>query len=110
MKYRTFYYAARLGEIPAESATATELTEICSRILPLLKEDKEFFGVIDANDTTLQAMYDAEADEYWFEVPRPDLRGSYGKTMSFDVALDFMKNLAEDIPLNGFDGFEFQSW
>ena len=55
-------------------------------------------------------MYDSERDTYWFEVPRPDLGGSYGADLSFDAAMDLIKSLDGTLPLEGFDGFEFQSW
>ena len=75
-----------------------------------MKEDREFFGVTDDRGTTLQAMYNSELDEYWFEVPRPDLGGSYGASLGWDAATDLLKAVQAPIPLEGFDGFEFQSW
>lgn len=86
------------------------LAGIYTDVFPALKEDREFFGLVDSEGTTLQAMYDSERDTYWFEVPRPDLGGSYGADLSFDAAMDLIKSLDGTLPLEGFDGFEFQSW
>ena len=110
MKYRVFYSAVGLGDIAAADAIDMELADIYSEVFPLLKEDREFFGLVDSHGTTLQAMYDEDNDQYWFEVPRPDLGGSYGANLSFDAAIDLIKSLGGAVPPEGFDGFQFQSW
>ena len=108
--YRAFYSMCRLGDVPAEQAHAVELAEVYSDIFPRMKEHREFFGLIDAHGSVLQAMYDGDADRYWFEVPRPDKQGSYGANLSFDAAMDLLKSLDGPIPEKGFEGFEFQAW
>lgn len=108
--YRVFYNAVRLGEVPAEDARDIDLADVYTEIFPLLNEEGEYFGLVDSNGTTLQAMYDEENDQYWFEVPRPDLQGSYGKHLSFDASMDLIKSLGRSFPVDGFDGFEFQAW
>ena len=109
--YRVFYNIIRLGEeITAEDAREVELADVYSNIFPLMKEDREFFGLIDSQGTTLQAMYDASADSYWFEVPRPDLRGSFGANLSFDDAVDLIKSLDGLFSRKGGEGFDFQAW
>ncbi len=108
--YRVFYNIIRLGSIAADDAVEMELADVYSEVFPLLKEDREFVGLFDAGDRTLQAMYDEENDEYWFEIPRPDLEGSYAKILSFDSAVDLIKALGGTFPDDGFEGFEFQPW
>ena len=108
--YRVFYSIDRLGEVSSEDAHDIDLADVYSEIFPLLKEDGEYFGLVDSNGTTLQAMYDADNDQYWFEVPRPDLQGSFGMNLSFDASIDLIKSLGGSFPLEGFDGFEFQAW
>lgn len=109
--YRVFYNIIRLGdEITSQEAREVELADVYSRIFASMKEDKEFFGLIDSQGTTLQAMYDEEADQYWFEVPRPDIQGSFGANLSFDAAVDLIKSLDGTFPDEGFTGFEFQAW
>lgn len=109
--YRAFYNIIRLGkEVPSQDAHEVELADLYSNIFPSMKEDREFFGLIDSQDTVLQAMYDEDADQYWFEVPRPDLQGSFGSSLSFDAAMDLIKSLDGLFPKEGFEGFEFQFW
>ncbi len=110
LKYRVFYSAVRLGEVRPCEAVEMDLSEVYSSVFPLLKEDREFFGLIDSNGTTLQSMYDSNSDHYWFEIPRTDLGGSFGADLSFDAAVDLLKSIKNLLPLKGFDGFEFQSW
>lgn len=110
LQYRVFYSAVRLGDISAENAIDMELADVYSEVLPVLKEHREYFGLVDSDGTTLQVMYDEEKDQYWFEVPRPDLGGSFGVSLSFDAALDLIKSLDDPFPPEGFEGFEFQSW
>ncbi|GAA6140172.1 hypothetical protein NBRC116583_39200 [Arenicella sp. 4NH20-0111] len=108
---QAFYSIQRLGnEVSATSPIPIELADVYSRIFPFVKEDKEYFGLIDTNGTTLQAMYYCEEDLYWFEVPRPDLEGSYGCYLNFDQAADLIKTLENTFPQKGFEGFEFNSW
>ena len=109
--YRAFYNIIRLNqEVTSQDAREVELADVYSKIFPLMKEDREFFGLIDSQGTTLQAMYDEDADQYWFEVPRPDLQGSFGASLSFDDAVDLIKSLDGPFPQEGFVGFEFQAW
>ena len=109
--YRLFHNIIRLGEaIPAEDAREIELADVYSDIFPSMKEDGEFFGLIDSRGNTLQAMYDADADRYWFEVPRPDLGGSFGVSLSFDDSMDLIKSLDGLFSQEGGEGFEFQAW
>ena len=109
--YRAFYNIIRLGEeVTSQDAREVELADAYSKIFPSMKEDREFFGLIDSQGTTLQAMYDEDADQYWFEIPRPDLQGSFGSSLSFDDAMDLIKSLDGLFPKDGFEGFKFQAW
>ena len=99
-----------MEEVLSKDAHEVELADVYSKIFPLMKEDREFFGLIDSQGTVLQAMYDADVDQYWFEIPRPDLQESYGINLSFDAAMDLIKSLDGLFPKEGFDGFEFQAW
>ncbi|WP_455207451.1 hypothetical protein [Kaarinaea lacus] len=109
--YQAFYNIIRKGvEVPAEAPVSMELADIYSEVFPLMKEDREFFGIIDSKGTTLQAMYHEEEDNYWFEVPRPDLKGSFGNYLTFDEATDLIKSIIGDIPIEGYSGFDFNPW
>ena len=109
--YHAFYNIMRKGdEVPADASVPIELADVYSDLFPMMNEDREFFGLVDSKGTTLQAMYHSEEDHYWFEVPRPDLEGSFGTYLSFDEAADLIKSIDGDIPLEGFSGFEFNTW
>ncbi|MGI9235255.1 MAG: hypothetical protein ACR2RD_16605 [Woeseiaceae bacterium] len=109
--YRAYYNIIRLKEeVTSQDAREVELADVYSNIFPLMKEDREYFGLIDSQGTVLQAMYDEDEDQYWFEVPRPDLKGSFGSNLSFDAAMDLIKSLDGLFPKEGFEGFEFQAW
>lgn len=97
-------------EVLANATVSIELADVYSELFPLMKEDREFFGLVDSKGTTLQAMYHSEKDNYWFEVPRPDIEGSFGLYLTFDKAADLIKSIEGDFPLEGFSGFEFNSW
>lgn len=54
--------------------------------------------------------YEPIEDRYWFEVPRSDIGGSYGKHFSFNEALATLKELPKSFPAEGLSGFEFTAW
>lgn len=84
--YRVFYNIIRLeNEITSQDTREVELADVYSNIFPLMKEDGEFFGLIDS-------------------------QGSFGSNLSFDAAMDLMKSLDGPFPKKGFEGFEFQAW
>ena len=65
-----FYNVMRLvKDVPSQLPIEIEPADVSSRIFSLMKEDREFFGLIDLRRATLQAFYDGEDDLYWFEGP-----------------------------------------
>ncbi len=111
MQYQAFYSLSRTDQhvsnnAPVPVSSADAYTELFGG----LDVRDDFFGLIDSEGTTLQAFYEPDGDTYWFEVPRPDLKGSFGASLSFDQAADLMKSLPEVFPIDGFERFEFQSW
>lgn len=111
MPYRIFFDAVRLDE-PLEAANAipTAASEIVEEYFPLIKEDREYLGIIDDNGTTLQIMYSSEEDRYWVEVPCPAERGSYGTFLEFEEVYGLLRRLPPSFPVKGFPGFTFQAW
>jgi hypothetical protein len=70
--YQAFYNIIRMGdEVPSNAPVSIELADVYSEIFPLMKEDREFFGLIDSKGTTLQAMYHSEEGNYWFCWSKP---------------------------------------
>ena len=98
------------SEVPADSAVPMDIADVYSELFPLLKEEGEFLGVVDEAGTTMQMMYQADDDLYWSEVPSPERRGAYGKSLTFDEAADLLKSLGGAIPPEGYPGFSFASW
>ena len=111
MTYSAFYNIVRLGKpVEANSAVKISKSKVLNKLLPLLKEEGEYFGLIDAAGTTLQVAYEAKSDEYWVEVPREDLRGSFGARLSWESTHDLFASINSTFPLDGYDGFKFCSW
>jgi len=101
----------RLGdEVAADSPLQIEIEAFCLEIFPFVKEDGDFFGFIDSQGITLQAMYHSDADSFWFEVPCPDLEGAFGAHLSSDSASDLVHSLSGDFPKRGYPDFEFRAW
>ncbi|MDE0754170.1 MAG: hypothetical protein OSB26_05915 [Woeseiaceae bacterium] len=111
MKYLGFYNSSQAGEpIDSDSPIEIEGDEFFERLLPTLKEDGEFLGVIDSGGTVLQVAYLSDEDEYWIETPRPDLGGSFGAKFDFDASKALLNSLEAVFPEEGFESFQFQSW
>ena len=110
-KYSAFYNAIRLGE-PVEADVAVEVTdlEVRESLFPYLKEHREYLGLIDAEGTTFQMLYDAEEDKFWAEVPRPDLGGAFGAKLDYETMHNLIYSLPALFPIEGFAGFNFERW
>ena len=112
MTYLVFHDIVRLPHsVPAENAVEMTREIVLNEILPLLKEDGEFFGLIDSNRTTLQVLYTSNDDqEYWVEIPSPSLGGSFGAHFDWNQVNDLFGSLAETFPQDGFAEFDFHPW
>lgn len=111
MQYHIFYDAVRLDEpIEAANAITAAASEIVEDYFPLIKEDGEYLGIIDANGTTLQLMYSAEEGRYWVEVPCPGEKGSYGTFLDFEEIRGMLMTLSPTIPVKGLPEFTFKGW
>lgn len=111
VKYLAFYDIVRLGDpVEADNAIPVSVKEIQDSLFPLIKENREYLGLIDSDETTLQMLYDADADSFWIEVPRPDLQGAFGAQLDYDAVESLLKSLPPKFPLEGFEGFAFASW
>jgi len=111
LKYLGFYNSLEAGEpIDSDNPIEVEADAFFEKLLPSLKEDGEFLGVIDSEGTVLQVAYLSDEDEYWIETPRPDLGGSFGAKFDFDAAKALLNSLESVFPPEGFESFQFQSW
>ncbi|MCB1581760.1 MAG: hypothetical protein KDI92_01770 [Xanthomonadales bacterium] len=112
MNYKAYFYSTCLNlDVASEHAVEMNLDQFCKEIIPNIKDDRDFCGLIDSSDNALQTIYEEEHEKYWVEVPRPDLQGSYGLHMSEDSVINLFKSLTgEDFPLQGFAHFTFSKW
>lgn len=109
--YEVFFDAVRLdGPISAEHPIPATRREIVEDYFPLIKEHREFLGVIDTTETTLQLMYDADEGKYWVEVPTPIQQGSYGAWLEYGEAYALLSELPPVFSLDEFPAFAFQPW
>jgi hypothetical protein len=111
LKYLGFYNSLQVGEpIDSDEPIEVEGDEFFEKLLPSLKADGEFFGVIDSAGTVLQVAYLSDEEEYWVETPRPDLGGSFGAKFDFDGVKSLLYSLEGIFPEEGLESFQFQSW
>jgi hypothetical protein len=77
MAYRAFYACYETNRIvEAERAHEFDLDAAAALAADILRDDEDFFGLIDEQVQTLQFMRDGEA--VWMEIPVPAEQGSYG--------------------------------
>ncbi len=106
-----FFRIEALGrEVDAANPETCSGLDTIMELLASLSSDGDFFGLLDETDTCLQVRFEDERNQYWVEVPRPDMGGSYGAHLNFDDAVKIFKDLPERFPNTGFQGFEFVSW
>jgi len=112
MKFKVFHCIAGsdLDDVEADDAVEMEHADIYTKLFGRLEEHEDFFGMVDAKGVTFQAMYHAEKDRYWFEIPVEDEGGSYGAFFDFDDAVDIMKTLPETFSPDQFPALEFEAW
>lgn len=111
MSYGVFFSIEALGRVvDSTSPESCPEKDTALELLVSLSSEGDFFGLIDESETCLQVRFEDDANQYWVEVPRPDLGGSYGAHYSFDDAAAIFENLQPLFPSTGFPGFEFISW
>lgn len=111
MFYQVFFSISAIGrEVTAEKPEYCGDAEVYFELFRSLNEDGDFFGLVDTQRTCLQIAYESEEDKYWFEVPRPDIGGSYGKYLYLEEALEVLNSLPMHFPTEGLVGSEFVAW
>ena len=109
-RYKVFYSFG--GGARGRDDDGVEMSEadIYSKMLGALKEDGDFFGLVDEHGTILQVMYQSEDDSYWIEIPRPEIRGAFGCALSFDEITDVFKTLPAQFSDTMHPKLVFGSW
>ncbi len=111
INYSIFFIIEAIGrEVTSDKSEACADVETYIDLFESLSVDGDFFGLIDVNDVCLQIRFEGENRQYWIEVPRPDLKGSYGAYINYDSAIKVLRDLPSTLPLEGLSGFEFIAW
>lgn len=109
-EYHVFYNLVRLEEpIEADDPLSATSQEVMNTLFPLLKDEGEYLGLTDSRGTTLQMIVTGD-EQYWVEVPNPEVNGSFGTRMDWDEVRELLRSLPAFFPTMGFDGFEFVEW
>ncbi len=110
--YRVFFCIANSerDDVEAEDEIEMRHADVYSELFAELEEHEDFFGMVDENGVTLQCMYHADEDRYWFEIPVEDEGGSYGCFFDFDDAVDFVKMLPATFEIAKFPMLTFEPW
>lgn len=110
MNYRVFYCCNSSGdEIESENAIGMDRDTIVGTAMQLLREEGDFFGIIDEKDNTLQFLL-GENEEVLMEVPKPSGGGSNGKQIMISEVESVLLSLEGEIDPSSFSGMKFESW
>ena len=77
--------------------------------MDVLREEEDFFGIVDPQETTLQ-FYVEESGDLWVEIPAPEEQGSYGKIITMSELLTIMKVLDVPFSKDMITGMAFVAW
>jgi hypothetical protein len=110
-RYRVFFCFCATGRsVDADDAIEMNEADIYSELLGQLTEEGDFIGLMDANEVTLQVMYEKAADRFWVEIPCPDKGGSYGRHLHFDELVDLFKGLPANFSPSELPSLVFDAW
>jgi len=111
MKYTVFYCFYDLDQdATSDDGIECEKDQLVEKLLDPISADEDFFGLVDSEGTTLQAMYDEEDDQFWLEIPSVEEQGSYGQYRSRDEIRALLSDPPAIFKVEDFPGFEFMSW
>lgn len=95
--------------IPSQEAATASLDQILHSMDCVLHVPRNFIGVIDEQNVTLQFMVKDDQSIH-VDIPSPARRGSYVKTASIGECLQLVRDLGETIQGESIAGLEFESW
>jgi len=82
MDYKIFYYCQKTGdEVESQTPLLTDRDTMISVALQTLRDEGDFFGIIDESNTTLQFMVQSNS-EILIDIPMPAKGGSYNSIIS----------------------------
>jgi uncharacterized membrane protein YgcG len=111
MHYRVFYLFNRTGE-SVSSASAVEMSAkaIREQLLPRLRTEDDFIGLIDAADNILQVLCESTPNRFWVELPVDAARASYGRYVSFSELAELISDLPQVFDRADIPSLEYRPW
>jgi hypothetical protein len=110
MNYDVFYCCYSKGfSIDSENPQQFDKETIVSIGQNILRDYKDFFGMIDRNGIVLQ-FYMENHSEIWMEIVSPQEKGSYGKYIKYDDLENILSNLPENFSTETIGGLKFELW
>jgi hypothetical protein len=95
--------------LDAADARVAGKDEILHTMESVLQVPRNFVGVIDENDGTLQFMVNNDKT-IRVDLPFPEDRGSYVKTCDLSECLDLVRSIRDRIKKEEIHGLKFQQW
>ena len=95
--------------IDSSDAFHASVSEILHSMDCVLHVPKNFIGIIDERDITLQ-FYVNDDKSILIDVPMPEKNGSFCRAGSLQECLSIVKRLDKAVDVSKIDGLEFQSW
>jgi len=95
--------------VESKDARIATKSEILRSMNSVLHMPRNFIGVIDKDETTLQFMVNDDKTIH-VDVPAPTRTGSFVKTAELRECLGLVSNLGSTIDVARIDGLVFKSW
>jgi hypothetical protein len=95
--------------VDSKDARVATKAEILHSMDCVLHMPRNFIGVIDKDDTTLQFMVNDD-NMIHVDIPVPSRTGSFVKTADLRECLDLVSHLGSTIDVARIDGLVFKSW
>jgi len=95
--------------LESKDARAATKPDVLHSMDCVLHMPRNFIGLIDRNDVTLQFMVNDD-ETIHIDVPVPSRTGSFVKTATLKECLDLVGNLGDTIDVAKIDGLTFKSW
>lgn len=105
-----FFFTDYDGEevLPAQTQYAS-IDEIIELMKSVLIRPENFLGIVDKNDRTLQFIVNSDYS-LDVDIPIPDQKGSYTKTISLHEAVKLVQKQTELIQIDAIEGMAFMKW
>ena len=111
MHYRVFYLFERTGE-SLSSASALEMSAraIREQLLPRLRTEDDYLGIIDPQDNVLQILFEPGDGRFWVELPLDAAKASYGRHMVLEEIQELLRQLPAVFNREAIPGLEYRPW